>query len=319
MKTIIMTAVGSMAAPPVIQRYQQLGYRVIGCDIYDRSWNAASMTVDEFFQARLSTEGEAYTAQMLDAAAHFGADYLIPLTDPEVDALCPLKGAFRDAGCVLCVPDEGVTRLCRAKDSMNAFLEGKSVCRTIPTWDAYALNPEKATYPLILKPQCGRSSQGQAVVQTPEGFRAAVTARRDYIAQPYLTGPVLTADAARDAAGHVHTVVRQELLRNPSGLGMTVQVLPSHPLERAAAEIARAVGLVGVVNIEFIDHGGEYWFLEVNPRFSGGVGFSMLAGADFASLMLSCHSGESIGPQPTVRPAVMARKNEITITKDDSI
>lgn len=318
MKTIIITAVGSMAAPPVIQRYHQLGYRVIGCDIYDRSWNAASMEADDFFQARLSTEGAAYTAQMLDAIARYGADYLIPLTDPEVDALCPLKAAFRQAGCVLCVPDEGVTRLCRMKDKMNAFLDDVAVCRTIPTWDAYTMNPDTAVYPLILKPQSGRSSQGQAIVETPEGFRAAVKARTDYIAQPYLTGPVLTVDTARDAEGNIHTAVRQELLRNPSGLGMTVQVLPNHPLSDAAAEIARAIGLVGVVNMEFIDHGNENWFLEVNPRFSGGVGFSILAGVDFASLMLRCHSGESIGMQPAVKAAVMARKNEIVITKDDS-
>ena len=82
---------------------------------------------------------------------------------------------------------------------------------------------------------------------------------------------------------------RQELLRNKSGLGMTVEVLPGHPLEAVCAAIAEAVGLVGVVNMEFIRHGDDFFFLEVNPRFSGGVGFTMQI-RDFLELQRALHA-----------------------------
>ena len=98
--------------------------------------------------------------------------------------------------------------------------------------------------------------------------------------------------------------------------GMTVEVLPDHPLEAVCAAIAEAVGLVGVVNMEFIRHGDDFFFLEVNPRFSGGVGFSMAAGMDFAEMMLCCHSCGSVEAFPAApKHALLARESTIVLTQ----
>lgn len=312
MKTVLLTAVGSMAAGPVGDRLKALGYKVVGCDIYPQTWNAAAMTADAFFQAELATRQAAYVAQLKAAVGRYALDYIIPLTDLEVDALCSQKAAFAALGCTLCVLDEPVARLCRVKPDMNRRLEAAKLCQTIPTFDPYAQAP--ADYPVILKPVSGRSSQGQVIAQTPESFRAALPLRTDYIAQPYLSGPVWTVDLARDSFGGVQTAVRQELLRNPSGLGMTVQLVPDHPLGEVCARIAAMAGIVGVVNMEFIQHEGQFYFLEVNPRYSGGVGFSLLAGADFAQAMLLCHSGRRLGAQPALKPLTIARKSELVVT-----
>ena len=73
---------------------------------------------------------------------------------------------------------------------------------------------------------------------------------------------------------------------------------------------------MGVVNMEFIRHGDEFFFLEVNPRFSGGLGFSMAAGMDFAEMMLLCHSGGSVEAFPAApKHALLARESQIILTK----
>lgn len=108
------------------QRLQALGHTLIGCDIYDRSLNASAMEMDEFFQSILATDEAAYTRQMLDAVRTYRLDYLIPLTDLEIDVLAPLKAEFLALGCVLCAPDASVSRLLRAKDDMNLFLHSKA-------------------------------------------------------------------------------------------------------------------------------------------------------------------------------------------------
>ncbi|MDD3335609.1 MAG: ATP-grasp domain-containing protein [Eubacteriales bacterium] len=313
MKTVLLTAVGSMSAAPVMERYKQMGYRVVGCDLYNRSWNAASMETDAFFQVGLATEGKPYLERIKAAVEEYSIDALIPLTDPEVDALCPLKGEFLEMGCVLCVPDEKVASLCRDKEAMNRLLGKAGICTVVPTFDPYVAEPQ--AYPVMLKPRRGRSSQGQAIAENAEAFRAALAARTDYIAQPYLSGSVWTVDVARDSFGQVCTAARKELLRNPSGLGMTVQTAPNHPLEEVCKGIAQTIDLVGVVNMEFIEHGCDFYFLEVNPRFSGGVGFSMLAGADFAEMMLRCHEGASMGSLPDFRSVTIVRKNQLVITE----
>ena len=372
MSRILLTAVGSMAAGPAARRYQALGHTVFGCDIYPRAWTPLAGELD-FFQARLATEGEPYVEQLREAVRRNGLDFLIPLTDPEVDALAPRKAEFRALGCTVCVPEERVAALCRRKDKMNRFLAEKQVChsqsknselavgarkqrcaglremccgtgfrgaapitpaggsasctspffdaprqvcRLIPTESAVPGQPCPFPFPVMIKPRSGRSSMGQAVAADEKSYQTALAGREDCIVQPFLEGDIFCVDVARDAFGHTRAAARQELLRNKSGLGMTVEVLPGHPLEAVCAAIAEAVGLVGVVNMEFIRHGDDFFFLEVNPRFSGGVGFSMAAGMDFAEMMLLCHSGGSVEAFPAApKHALLARESQIILTK----
>ena len=372
MSRILLTAIGSMAAAPVARRYQALGHAVFGCDIYPREWTALAGEL-EFFQARLATEGEPYVEQLREAVRQDKLDFLIPLTDPEVDALAPRKAEFRALGCTVCVPEERVAALCRRKDRMNRFLAEKQVChsqsknselavgarkqrcaglremccgtgfrgsapiipaggsasctspffdaprqvcRLIPTESAVSGQPCPFPFPAMVKPRSGRSSLGQAVAADEKSYQTALAGREDCIVQPFLEGDIFCVDVARDAFGHTRAAARQELLRNKSGLGMTVEVLPGHPLEAVCAAIAEAVGLVGVVNMEFIRHGDDFFFLEVNPRFSGGVGFSMAAGMDFAEMMLCCHSCGSVEAFPAApKHALLARESQIILTK----
>lgn len=315
MKTTLITAVGSASAPAVLQSLQKLGHRVVGCDIYPREWNAVSTQVDAFFQAVLATDEEAYVHQLMDAVEREHVDYLIPLTDVEVDVLCRCKANFASIGCTLCVPDEPCAALCRNKQRMAEMLRQRGICQTIPTFSPYGYEPAQEEYPLMLKPLHGRSSQGQTVAHTAQEYHAALNVRDDLIAQPYLPGQVFTVDVARDLYGNVQALCRQELLRTVNGLGTTVRLLPGHPLEKICADIAREAGVVGVVNMEFIGRGEDDFFLEVNPRFSGGVGFSMLGGVDFAALEIACHDGDFIGPRADLRPMTIARTYDMVVTE----
>ena len=315
MKTTLLTAIGSYAATPAIQSLRAMGHRVVGCDIYPQAWNAASMDVDVFFQAVLATDKDAYLAQLEDAVKREHVDFLIPLTDVEVDVLCAEKARFAALGCTVCTPDEPAARLCRDKQEMADVLCAAGACLTIPTVSPYGREPLESEFPLMLKPLSGRSSQGQTVVHTKEAYHSALAQRSDLIAQPFIEGDIYTVDVARDLYGNTQCLVRRELLRTVNGLGTTVRILPGHPLEAVCAQIARLAGILGVVNMEFIGHGDDYYFLEVNPRFSGGVGFSITAGVDFAALEILCHEGEDIGRRPDVPEMTLTRRMETVITE----
>ncbi|MEI3166913.1 MAG: ATP-grasp domain-containing protein [Lachnospiraceae bacterium] len=67
-------------------------------------------------------------------------------------------------------------------------------------------------------------------------------------------------------------------------------------LEQQCRNIAKAVGIRGCVNMEFIEadrEAGAYYFLECNPRFAGGVAFSGAAGYDMADAHIRCFTGRS--------------------------
>ena len=317
MKTVLLTAVGSASASSVVESLKAQGCCVVGCDIYPQAWNAASNEVDVFFQAITVTDRDAYIRMMEDAVRRENVTHLIPLTDVEVDVLCTEKARFAALGCTLCTPDEPAVRLCRNKMDMAEALEMSGVCRTIPTASPYGREPEDSEYPIMLKPVGGRSSQGQVVAHNAQQYHAALAQRKDYIAQPFIEGDIFTIDVARDLYGNVRCLCRQELLRTVNGLGTTVRILPGHALEDVCAAIAAQAGIVGVVNMEFICRGEEAYFLEVNPRFSGGVGFSIAAGMDFAAMEIACHEGECLAPAPALRPMTITRSVTPFITETD--
>lgn len=307
--TVLITASGSAAAPAALQSLRAHGCRVVACDLYPREWNLVSAEADAFFQALPATDAPAYLCQLEEAVRREGIDFLFPLTDVEVDALCTEKERFAALGCTLCVPDAPAARLCRDKLAMNRAIEKAGLCNVIPTFSPYGVEPEAAGYPLLLKPLRGRSSQGNTVARDARAYHEALLKRQDYIAQPFLAGDVYTVDVARDRVGFVRCLARRELLRTPNGLGTTVRILPGHALESVCARIAAMADIVGVVNMEFIVQPERAFFLEVNPRFSGGVGFSLAAGMDFPYWNLLCHqSHASLPPCPTVQPGTFARR-----------
>lgn len=311
--TVLITAAGSAAAPAALQSLRAHGCRVVACDIYPRAWNQACVEADAFFQAVPATDAPAYVRQLETEARREGIDFILPLTDVEVDVLCGEKARF--ANCTLCVPDAPAARLCRDKLAMTRAIEAAGICDTIPTFSPYGAEPPTDAYPLLLKPLRGRSSQGKTVVADSAAYHAALSQRADYIAQPFLEGDIYTVDVARDARGNVQCLARRELLRTVNGLGTTVRVLPGHPLEAVCERIAALAGVVGVVNMEFIVQPERASFLEVNPRFSGGVGFSLAAGVDFPWLQLLCHRGEAIPPRPDVPEMTLSRRVTPIITE----
>lgn len=314
MPTVLLTAIGSAAAHAAHTALTAAGCRVLGCDIYPRAWNVNAIEMEPFLNVPPATDAEAYTAALLDAVRAYGIEAVIPLTDVEVDVLCTRKPAFAALGATVCCPEPVVADLCRNKLRMAQSLAAAGLCDVIPTWTRETL-PAEPPYPLLLKPLRGRSSQAQQVVDDAQALALALSQRADYILQPYWPGDVYTVDCARDAHGNMVTLTRRERLRTVNGLGTAVDICPAHPLDGVCRGILAHVGLLGVVNMEFIRRGDTYRFLEINPRFSGGVGFSLLAGYDFVNAMLRCHAGLSLVPPPVFMPMTLAQRYEMCITR----
>lgn len=313
MKTVLLTAVGSASAHAALQSFRAAGWRVLGCDIYPRAWTVNAGELDAFFTVPPAIDAEAYAAALLAAVRERGVELLIPLTDVEVDALCARKAAFLAAGAVLCCPDAPVAALCRDKLQMARALEAAGLAGTIPTYTRETL-PGGLPFPLMLKPVRGRSSQAQVVARDAAQLAWALAQREDYIIQPFLEGDIYTVDCARDARGGCVALTRRELLRTGNGLGIAVEICPGHPLAAVCQNILAHIGYVGVANAEFIQSGEGYAFLELNPRFSGGVGFSALAGYDFAQAMALCHTGGALPPPPSFRAMTLAQRYEMRVT-----
>lgn len=324
MKTILVTAVGSFSAGAVIETCKREGYRVIGCDIYPARWVVSSQDVEVFYKAPYATQKEEYVAFIRQVCREQHVDYVVPLTDVEVDVFTELEP---DAlGVRVCISGPEAIGLCRNKYKMEQFLKPLGICETIPgkllsevsEWEVDTMD-----YPVVVKPCNGRSSQGLCMVESREQMVQVMKECRpeaeNYLVQPKLAGAVVTVDVVREpGSGKTVCLPRRELLRTLNGAGTSVYVFRDEQLEKQCRAIAGAVGVEGCVNLEFVEVPGEdgapdtgrrtWYFLECNPRFAGGVAFSGRAGYDMVKNHMRCFEGEPIEEMEEIKPQYIARR-----------
>lgn len=319
MKTALVTAIGSFAADIVIKKLGEHGFRVVGCDIYPREWVADAGNVDAFYKVPCATEGERYVKEMLAVCKKERVDLLITLLDVEIDIWNAHRADLEEQRITLCVSGPGAIELCRDKYKMFRYMDKQMPGLLIPTRLLSECSPEELPYPAVCKPCNGRSSQGLRRIGGREQMEVFLSQEdvRNYIVQPQMEGSVITVDVVRDKAGKECAVIcRRELLRTLNGAGTTVEVFKNSELEAVCRRIASLLDVVGCVNFEFIEgEDGGYHMLECNPRFSGGVEFSCMAGYDCVINHLRCFTGEDIEASDHIRGMFIARKYEEYITR----
>lgn len=319
MKTALVTAIGSFSADIVIKNLKKNGIRVIGCDIYPSEWIADAGNTDTFFQVPYATEEPRYVERLLSICDQEQVDAIIILTDVEADVWNRHREELKAHSITLCLSGEETMLLCRDKRKMSSFLSQKGLGNPIETVDLLEADIDTISYPAVVKPYNGRSSQGLHYISSLEEMKSFLTFQEagDFVVQPYYKGSIITVDVVRqEETGESAVICRKELLRTGNGAGTSVLVFTNENLEAMCREIAEAIHINGCVNFEFIEgEDGIYRMLECNPRFSGGVEFSCLAGYDCVSNHIKCFTGETIEPFHGITDMYIARKYEEYITK----
>lgn len=327
-KSVCVTAIGSFSAVSVVQNLKAAGYRVIGTDIHEAEWIAMSRETDAFYQMPYAVQEDDYLRAILEMTEKEKISYIIPLTDAEVDVLNSHRDEIEAAGAVLCMSGKDVIPCLRSKMQMQKLAEKLleeevfSSIRSIPSYMADEIDYETITYPVIVKPVNGRSSEGLhriynedqlgfAFSQIMDPEKLNDTTLTEYIVQPMIKGHVITVDVVRDDMGNCMAAAREELIRTPNGAGLSVRSFSDNQLSAFVKRLAEKAGVRGCVNFEFIcgEGTGLYYFMECNPRFSGGVAFSQLMGADMVGSHMRVFEGREISVDETAfRYGYFARK-----------
>lgn len=151
-------------------------------------------------------------------------------------------------------------------------------------------------------------SRDAAQMRKPVGEPESAVA--SCLVQPKIKGAIITVDVVRNSrTGQAVSLPRRELLRTPNGAGTSVYIYRNKELQDQCAAIAEALNIHGCVNFEFIESSeGEWYFLECNPRFSGGVAFSQKAGYDMVGNHLRCFDGGEIEPLREVKNQYLVKR-----------
>lgn len=292
--TILLTAIGSFSTDCVARNLKARGHRVIGCDIYPAEWHAVSKDLDKVYRAPFATHQEAYIAFLLEVCEKEHVTHLNPLTDLEIDVINRHRPMFEKLGVVLCMQSPQCLAVARDKSALTELFVGDERVHVPYSVASEELTTDFPT-PAIAKPIDGRSSEGLMRNVGPEELKRLI-GRPHYIIQQQLEGSVFTVDFVRDRFGNSFCVPREELLRTKNGAGTTVRITPSATLRNATAYIGEQLGVIGCVNMEFINHNDNYYLIDLNPRFSAGVAFSCFIGYDMVTSHFNAMNGEAILP-----------------------
>lgn len=317
MKTVLVTAIGSFSADTVIQTLkQQFDFRVIGCDINPAEWLALSSETDKFYKISSSRKEELYISEIFDICSRENVDYLIPLTDPEVDILSIYSKDLLKIGVTLCLADNKTVEICRNKYKLYDFFRSDNIVNVIPTYSVDEIfQHDNLNYPLIAKPSCGRSSEGLYIISTPKELNGILD-KKDYIVQPLYKGEIFTVDYVRNSKnGKDFSVPRKELIRTVNGAGLTVEIVNENILNEIASHIGTQLNINGCLNMEFIFYNNLYYLMDINPRFSAGVAFSLLAGYDMVASHINCFTDRDINQPGSYKLLTITRKYTEIITK----
>lgn len=294
-KTVLVTAIGSFSADCVIRELKKNRFYIIGCDIYPSEWHAVSKDCNKTYQVPLATDSDNYIKNILSICVENNVDFIVPLTDIEIDVFNRSRAQFENNGIILCMPNSNTLNIVRDKYILYKTFEHDNNVPSIRTFKT-GVDIIPNIIPSVAKPCNGRSSEGLKFINDINELEQ-IKSFDNYIIQDYITGSIYTVDYTRSAeTGHDFCIPREELLRTKNGAGITVKVTLDENLCQMVSYIGKKIDINGTINMEFIKHDDIFYLIDINPRFSAGVAFSQVIGYNMVMSHLNCFMHSDIFP-----------------------
>jgi carbamoyl-phosphate synthase large subunit len=188
---------------------------------------------------------------------------------------------------------------------------------------------EKIGYPVVIRPSYVLGGRGMEIVHSVGELRRymveAVRASGDnpILIDSYLSDAIeVDVDAIADADGAVMVAGIMEHIEE-AGIhsGDSACSLPPHSLtedvvseiDRQTGELARGLGVIGLMNVQFAAKDGDIYILEVNPRASRTVPFVAKAtGVPIAKVAAHVMAGDSLD-QALARYTAIATARHVAV------
>lgn len=268
---ILMSAAASAAAISIIKHLQSLGHRVIGIDASKNSENIARHYCDDFYLSPLCNSPEfiPFINQLSDRF-----DLYIPFIDEELLCISQNTHLLPNVLPKIIINNEAAIKICTSKINFQAFCEKNNL----------PVAPLSISTPAIFKPEYGRGGKGIYIIEDDELM--PFFQKKKGVIQTLLQGVEYTVDVLVDSQGHwLFGVARKRI--EAAGVSRVGEV-DQHPSVLALAKrCTEKIKFKGPINIQImVDSDHQVYIIEINPRLSGSLIFSTLAGFDIVDLTI---------------------------------
>ena len=167
----------------------------------------------------------------------------------------------------------------------------------------------KIGYPVLVRPSYVLGGQGMKIAWNDEeitefiGIINTIAQDHPILVDKYLMGKEIEVDAICDGNDILIPGIMEHIERTGVHSGDSISVYPAHTISEKAKKtlveytgrLAKALHVVGMINIQFIAMGDDIYVIEVNPRSSRTVPYiSKVTGIPIVDLAAKIIMGETI-------------------------
>lgn len=291
MTRVLVTGAGGPAGVAVIRSLlKRDGIDVLAADM--DGW-ASGLYLVPPAQRRIIPPGAdpCFVDQLIEQCRQDEISVLVSTVDVELPPLALRREELLEvAGTTLAAPPTATLDVALDKYHLSRTCEESTRVPETALLDAEG-SARPWTFPVIVKPRRGAGSRGVRLVPGREEL-TGLGVDTALIIQAFLPGEEYSVDVIADGEGHVVAAVPRTRTRVDSGVSIAGRTLHDPELEAVATEVATAIGLIGVANVQLRrDVNGCPALLEVNPRFGGAMPLTIAAGVDLPSLAVDLALG----------------------------
>lgn len=280
----------------------------------DMQLSAPALTAADIKVQVPGVYAEDYLDTVLDICKKYDVKVLISLNDLELPILSARKEDFKAIGVTAVVSDPEVIDICFDKYKTAQYIESLGL-KTPKTYIDYkeavaAIKAGTLKFPLILKPRWGSGSIGLEFVDDLEELEmvykldkkkvqksilaTASTDENFLLIQEVIKGNEYGLDIVNDFNKNLRGVSVKQKLSMRAGETDKAITVDNAKLREIGSIIGKCLKHMGNLDCDVLERDGEYYVLELNPRFGGGYPFSHEAGVNIPKAIVAWSQGEDV-------------------------
>jgi carbamoyl-phosphate synthase large subunit len=234
------------------------------------------------------TQHRDYIKDILKIVSENRIDLLVPTVDLDLKLLAQNKQKFANLGCYVLISSPEVVEICQDKRKTFRFLRENGFDTPLTMSVQTAMAAKNLKFPCFLKPWDGYAGRGNAVVNNRRDLKLYSKKVPNCIVQEFIAGTEYTCDVFVDFELKARCVVPRKRIEVRGGEVSKGQVVKNPRIMKRAASVVELLGAgPGVITLQlFLDKKRKIKFIELNPRFGGGVPLSIKAAANFPKWIL---------------------------------
>lgn len=256
-----------------------------------------------------------YIPKLLEICEKYHIKGLISLNDLELPILGANINHFEDIGTKVIIALNSAIDICFDKWKTVQFCKEQDI-NTPSTFiseaeSRNAIQQGLLKFPFVIKPRWGSASIGIEYPNSVDEFELtyrllkiklnktilAKASNQDFenslLIQEKINGREYGLDVLNDFNGRTVAVYVKEKLAMRAG-ETDKAVLRNNPaLEALGYKIGNTLGHIGNLDCDVFEQNGEYYLLEMNPRFGGGYPFTHMSGGNYPAAIISWLKGEN--------------------------